>query len=72
MSGNITISNCTFTNNTAPYGANMLVTMTGEAIINVSNCIFSEGKATHSGSGVYIDYTDRNEFSTMNIFKLCI
>ena len=68
MSGNITISNCTFTNNTAPYGANMLVTMTGQAIINVSNCIFSEGKATHSGSGVYID-SKCNEVSTIIFSK---
>ena len=65
MRGNITISNCTFTNNTAPYGANMLVAMTGQAIINVSNCIFLEGKSTHSGSGVYIDYTDSDKFSTI-------
>ena len=69
MSGNITISNCTFTNNTAPYGANMLVTMTGPAIMNVSNSIFSEGKSSHSGSGVYIDYTDRDTFSTIILFS---
>ena len=73
MRGNITISNCTFTNNTAPYGANMLVTMTGRAIINVSSSIFSEGKSTHSGSGVYIDYTDSDKFSTIifsnSVFK---
>ena len=68
MSGNITISNCTFTNNTSPYGANMLVTMTGRANINVSNSIFSEGKSTHSGSGVYIG-SECNTFRPTIIFS---
>ena len=40
-SRNITISNCTFTNNTAPYGANMLVVSPPAAVINVINCIFN-------------------------------
>ena len=54
---NITISNCTFTNNTAPYGANMLATAP-QVILKVINCIFSEGKATENGGGVYINNTN--------------
>ena len=54
--GRSIISNCTFTNNTAIYGAHMSVDMSNRFIFNMSNCIFTDGKATNNGGGVYINY----------------
>ena len=67
LRGKITISNCTFMNNTAPSGAHMLVKIAGVHILNVSNCIFSDGKATDDGGGVYIKYKDMSRITSLLI-----
>ena len=71
----IFINNTTFYNNSAPMGANLMITSveTTSHLIKFSaaNCTFSNGKATqYSGGGIHLSMTDVNVFPDGYILKI--
>ena len=53
------ISNCTFDNNVAHFGANAYISMADNGYVDrssvvISNCNFHSGQAGHSGGGLYL------------------
>ena len=69
----VLIYNCTFHNNSAPFGANLMLkinsapTLLGNIIqtdYRVDKCTFHNGKATQIGGGIYIQFT--GEHSAVN------
>ena len=61
---NVLIQNCTFYNNTAPFGANFMLTVNSASSnmhktiqnFKVDRCIFHNGKAIQNGGGIYMQF----------------
>ena len=71
----IFVHNTTFYNNSAPMGANLMMTSVLKSrnykpvIFTADNCTFSKGTASrYSGGGVYLSITDKNLFERGMIY----